>query len=300
MRLFAHERPSATTAPPWRSAPPATLPANPFATPREPAFATGEARALRAALARMEQQLAEAGRLQRELLTSPVPEVRGATVEVLFRPAELFSGDLYHMQRLDDSHVAIIVGDATGHDHAAGLLAVFARQTLCLAEADDAGRALCDPAAMLERLNREIVARDLGECQFVAALCAVYNEDTGVIRWARAGAPMPIYVPRGAAAREVVSAGPIAGMDAEAVFETVECTLAPGDRFYIHTDGMEHALLDSIPAMSEEELRDTAWFRRLPRRAMAASLGDVVERLAFAAETGRQADDVTVVAIQRN
>lgn len=247
----------------------------------------------------METQLAEVARLQRELLTSRVPTIHHADVEVLFRPADVFSGDLYHMQRLDESRVAIILADATGHDHAAGMLAVFARQTLCLAECSESSAAAFDPAELLARLNREIVARDLGECQFVAAICAVYDEATGVIRWARAGAPLPILLRRDGRAMEMPSEGPIAGMSEDSIFETVECRLTPGDRFYLHTDGMEHALLDCDPAGSDLELRDTTWFAQLGQTSLVGSIEAVAERLAFAVDAGRPADDVTIVALQR-
>lgn len=195
--------------------------------------------ALLASLKQLQDELRLAGRIQRELLRSAAPPVRGATLRILHRPAGEVSGDIHHVARLDDSRVALAVADATGHGFAAGLLSAFVERGISRGLRDLSTSTEVSPGDILGRLNRELIDADLKDCHFVTAVLAVYDESSHVLCWARAGAPHPVLVRPGEAARLLHTEGILLGIDRAAGFATGQVQLTPGDTVLLHTDGVE-------------------------------------------------------------
>lgn len=189
-------------------------------------------------LHRLQEELRLAGLIQRDLFKAAAPGLVGASIHALYRPATSVSGDVRHVARLDDEHVAIAVADATGHGLAAALLSVFIQRSLSAGGSGGAEHAR-SPAAVLARLNDELLRADLQECHFVSAVYAVYHEPTRTVTWARAGGPYPVLQRSAEPPREISSAGPLLGVAAEANFETVKLRLGPGDAIWFHSDGLE-------------------------------------------------------------
>ncbi len=102
------------------------------------------------------------------------------------RPLQV-GGDWYDVVALDDSRVALIVGDCVGH----GLTAATV-----MGQLRSACRALLfenhSPGAALAGLDR--FAARLPGAKCTTAFCAVLNTDTGELIYSRAGHPPPILV----------------------------------------------------------------------------------------------------------
>jgi hypothetical protein len=75
-------------------------------------------------------QLRLASQVQRGFLPGALPELPGLRFDVLFRPVDYVSGDIYDVHRLDEEHVAIAVADASGHGIPAALLTVYIKRAL--------------------------------------------------------------------------------------------------------------------------------------------------------------------------
>ncbi len=246
----------------------------------------------------LEVERRQAAEIQSALLPTELPKLESASVQACFRPVDTVSGDLYDVFRLDDKHVAILVLDATGHGTAPALLSTKARQLLQDNELLQ-DIANIQPNEILEHLNEAITDIDLAECQFVATIFAVYNEESQKIRWARGGAPYPMLVRKGQKPCAVHSAGPIIGAFHGAEFETAELSLHPGDAIVFHSDGLD-GWVSSAPerSSSSSEVTNLPWLKSLSHAGLKASMDKLESMINTPPSNPLASDDVTVVALQ--
>ncbi|NED75903.1 SpoIIE family protein phosphatase, partial [Streptomyces sp. SID9944] len=196
--------------------------------------------ATRDQLAHTEQQATERNRLTLQLQHAIMPptqaplKVSGLEVAVRYRPAEteqLVGGDWYDTVVLPSGLVLLCVGDVAGHGIEAATSMVVLRNALRGLAVTGAG-----PGQLLSWLN--IVAHHLTGAVTATAVCALYDPDRRVLRWARAGHLPPVVV-RGAEASPLpLVKGLLLGAVPEAVYEEAEVQFAPDDTLLMYTDGL--------------------------------------------------------------
>ncbi|MGH3229149.1 MAG: SpoIIE family protein phosphatase [Streptosporangiaceae bacterium] len=204
--------------------------------------------ATRDQLAESEQRVAEehllALRLQQAIMPpDAVPvEAAGIDVAVRYRPVgegHLVGGDWYDTLLLPANDVLLVVGDVAGHGIDAVTGMVAARNSLRGLAITGAG-----PAELLGMLNGVVCHLTSGVVGTV--VCGLYNPETRVLRWARAGHLPPVLV-RGGTARELpLPGGVLLGMDPDASYEEAVQSLEPGDTLLLFTDGLIERRGDSI------------------------------------------------------
>ena len=79
---------------------------------------------------RARDELEVARQLQRDLLPTEAPDLPGYEFAFSYRSANTIGGDYYHFVALPDGRIALLVGDASGHGMAAGLLMAIADTTI--------------------------------------------------------------------------------------------------------------------------------------------------------------------------
>jgi serine phosphatase RsbU (regulator of sigma subunit) len=206
------------------------------------------------ALAATRDQLAEehllAMRLQQAIMPPDTPpvEATGIDVAVRYRPVgqgHLVGGDWYDTLLLPDNEVLLVVGDVAGHGIDAVTGMVAARNSLRGLAITGVG-----PADLLRMLNGVVCHLTSGVVGTV--VCGLYNPETRVLRWARAGHLPPVLV-RGGAARELpLPGGVLLGMDPDAVYEEATQPLEPGDTVLLFTDGLIERRGESIEDVLSE------------------------------------------------
>lgn len=244
----------------------------------------------------MDDQVELAGRLQRDLFACPTPRLSGAQLHVLSRPAEAISGDLHELVRLDERRIGITLIDVTGHGLAAAMLSVHIKQLLRSVRA--AGVAEHDPAELLQRLNDQLLATPLSECQCLAALNAVFDEGDRTVRWVRGGMCHPILVRSGKPPVQLIARGPLVGVTPSPSFEVAEVRLEPGDRLFFHSDGVCALLLQGGAGASCLDLPETDWYQRLCGLPTEEAVRALATRLDRTSPDAWNADDLTVVALE--
>jgi len=204
--------------------------------------------ATRDQLADSEQRVAEehllALRLQQAIMPpdeQPV-EVAGIDVAVRYRPVgegHLVGGDWYDTLLLPSKEVLLVVGDVAGHgiDAVTGMIA--ARNSLRGLAITGAG-----PAELLRMLNGVIC--DLTSGVVGTVVCGLYQPETGVLRWARAGHLPPVLIRDETAAELPLPSGVLLGMDPDAGYEEAIESLRPGDTLLLFTDGLIERRGESI------------------------------------------------------
>ncbi len=242
-----------------------------------------------------EKERSDAASLQRDMLPEKLLQSELAKFEALFVPMDTVSGDLYHVVRLDEEHVAMWVVDATGHGTAAGTLAVCVQRSLCrIADGNTIISAL-DPSAVLSQLNDEMIAMDLTDCQFVAAVYAVFNERTGLLRWSRGGGCHPVVMRSNHETESLVAPGPLVGILEDAVFESAEVQLVSGETVLFYSDGLESAVAPNTGHTADEH-SVAHWLEVISVTDETPILEQINQQVRRCQSTD-QADDVAVVAL---
>lgn len=247
---------------------------------------------------RMTSEMDAAALLQRQLTGPASLQLSGANIDVYCRPVGEVSGDMYDVVCLDEATTAIIVIDVAGHGLAAGMLAVQLKQRVRDYLDDSHQPDELDPGDLLSQLNGWLITAEWPDCQFATATVAIFDESSGVLRFARGGAPYPVLLQAvEAAATPLESEGALIGVIPHARFETIQVALSPGDAVCFWTDGLE-LLLD------ERELG--ALFQQASCAGRASDghariqLFDAVARRAESAvKLGRELDDTTMVVLER-
>src|ERR671917_683345 len=130
---------------------------------------------------RIEQELRVARLIQQTLLPKTLPELPGYDVAAYYQPAREVGGDFYDFLKLEDGHLGLVMGDATGKGMPAALVMAAARSMLrAVAQSSES------PGEVLKRANDALVA-DIPPNMFITCFYAVLDPETGRLRFANAG-----------------------------------------------------------------------------------------------------------------
>ena len=109
---------------------------------------------LRAELEERNEELQLAALVQKDFLPAPLAPLHGVRVASLYRPLAQVSGDVYHIEQLDDDRIAIFLADAVGHGIPAALLGMAVCRSLETTDRIDGQLRLLGPGETLARANR--------------------------------------------------------------------------------------------------------------------------------------------------
>jgi serine phosphatase RsbU (regulator of sigma subunit) len=195
-------------------------------------------------------ELEVARELQRELLPEDGPDVAGYDFAFSYRTANTIGGDYYDFLHLDDGRLAIVVGDASGHGIAAGLLMAIANSALKLGVDLDP-----DPVAVTGLVNRAL-CRTGGRRAFMTLFCGVLEPATGELEFVCAGHPFPFLRRDDGRIEELGVGGLPLGMVYVRAFEAHRTVVEPGDILLLYTDGIVETLDGAGDSFGFERLRD--------------------------------------------
>ncbi len=198
-------------------------------------------------LVRDELEVARA--LQRDLLPRRGPDVPGYGFAFSTRSANTIGGDYYDFLPLEDGRLVIVIGDASGHGIAAGLLMAVANTALRLALDLNP-----TPAAVAAMVNRALV-RVGDRRSFMSLLVAILEPASGRLEYACAGHPYPILRRRDGGIEELGRGSLPLGIRPQVEPYLGEAVLGAGDTLVLYTDGVPEELALGGEAFGFERLR---------------------------------------------
>lgn len=251
---------------------------------------------------RMKRDLDAAARVQRTLLPEGLPQVPGLRFAWSYRPCDELAGDALNIVRINDDAIALSLLDVSGHGVPAALLSVAATRSLqpvaggaaSVVAGPGANPEAVAPAQVASRLNTLYPMASNGNHYFTM-IYGLLDIHTRHFRFTDAGHPGPVLARAGEHPRRIDATGFPIGMIDGIEFEECVIELKPGDRLYLHSDG----LTEEFNARGEEFGDD----RLLSAIADAQTLGlkDSVESLVQKVIAWRGEDhlkdDVSVLAI---
>jgi hypothetical protein len=240
---------------------------------------------------RVRDELEVARQLQKELLPAVAPSVPGYEFAHSYRTANEVGGDYYNFAHLPDGRLALMIGDASGHGIAAGLLMAIANATLKTAIEIDP-----DPRRVARLLNSTLYGTG-DRRAFMTLFYAVLDPSAGDLDYICAGHPFPVLRKAGGAIEELGRGSLPLGMKESTPVAAERSRLDPGDLLVLFTDGLPEAVGD----------RDRGAFgfgRMRELLAEAGSAARVHDRIlvAFDQHVGGRPlnDDYTLVVVARS
>lgn len=185
---------------------------------------------------RVRDELEVARELQDELLPHDLPVVPGYLFAHSYRTANEVGGDYYDLTLLPDGRLSLMMGDASGHGMAAGLVMAIANATLKTALDLDPS-----PERVLALLNRTL-CRTGTRRTFMSVFYAVLTPETGEVEYVCAGHPFPLLRRADGAVEELGNGGFPLGIREPLEFARQRVQLHPGDLLLLYTDGLPEAL----------------------------------------------------------
>ncbi len=185
---------------------------------------------------RVRDELEVARQLQRELLPQSSPEIRGYDFAHSYRTANEVGGDYYDFPQLPDGRLALLIGDASGHGIAAGLLMAIANATLKTALDVDP-----EPTRVAALLNSALF-RTGDRRAFMTLFYGLLDPATGRMDYVCAGHPYPMLRRAGGEIVELGRGSLPLGLRARLELETGSVTMDEGDVLVLFTDGLAEAV----------------------------------------------------------
>jgi hypothetical protein len=211
-------------------------------------------------------ELEVARELQRQLLPRAAPDVPGFDFAFSYRTANTIGGDYYDFLELGDGRLVVVVGDASGHGIAAGLLMAIANSALKLGfDADP------DPARAAGLVNRAL-CRTGGQRAFMTLFCGVLEPTSGRMQFICAGHPFPFHRGADGTISELGTGSLPLGIRPELEFTVQEAVIAPGDSLLLYTDGVVETLDASGESFGfnrlQQELAPGGWSETIHDRVL--------------------------------
>ena len=185
---------------------------------------------------RVRDELEVARELQEDLLPHDVPPIPGYDFAHSYRTANEVGGDYYDLTPLPDGRVSLLVGDASGHGMAAGLVMAIANATLKTALDIDPS-----PERVIQLLNRTLCRTGTNRT-FMSVFYGLLDPDTGVLEYVCAGHPFPVLRRTDGSVEELGCGGLPLGMREPLEVFPQTVILSPGDLLVLYTDGLAEAL----------------------------------------------------------
>ncbi len=243
---------------------------------------------------RLESDLAIARDIQNNLLPPQTPRVRGLDIFSSYRPAKEIGGDYFDFLPVDESHMGLVVADASGKSIPAALVMSTTRAILRFVAPGGESA-----AETLTRVNA-ILSVDIPKGLFVTAYYVILDPLGKSMLCASAG-HNPLLLARADGSVEMLNPGGIAlGFDSGPIFQRSireqRVKLATGDRVLLYTDGVVECVNAANEEYSDRRLREFL------RRNSELSSHDFVGALLAELDRHRGAvdmrDDTTIVTFK--
>ena len=241
-------------------------------------------------LQRLENEISIAREVQNQLFPRGFPHVEGMEIEAICQAARSVSGDYYDFIQLDDTHVAIALGDISGKGISAALL-MASLQAALRSQLLAPGSEQMSTAELVGRLNKHLV-RNTGEDRFATFVVAVYDRATRKLRYCNAG-HLPGFLLSGSKSMRLEVGGMVLGIVDDYPYEEGIVDVPHDAVFITYSDG----LVEPENAYGEEF--GVSRLEAAAQRVRQADPKKIANALMTAAAewsgSPEQADDMTVI-----
>lgn len=243
---------------------------------------------------RISSELALATQIQADMLPNvfpPFPDHVEFDIYASMTPAKEVGGDFYDFFMIDDTHVAIIVGDVSGKGVPAALFMVTTKTLL-----RDHSQLGLTPAEVFTRVNNLLCETNKAEF-FVTAWMGIIDIKNGKLTYVNAGHNQPLIKHKNGS-YEFLSKRTgfvLAGIE-HSRYQQAEMDIVEGDRLFLYTDGVTETTSNKKELFGNDRLRE---FLNNQNDAPIKELTDNLLRSLNAFSYGtEQFDDITMLIFE--
>jgi sigma-B regulation protein RsbU (phosphoserine phosphatase) len=228
--------------------------------------------------------------LQMKLLPA-LDSAEGLEMAARVEPAEQVGGDFYHVLRLPDGKIGVMIGDVSSHGFPAALIMALSMSaaTIFAAEVGAPDKVL---RHVDDALREELESTEM----YLTLFYGVLDPGIGDLTYSNAGHPHAFLVRSGGEESERLTAtDPPVGFAGEAAYGQRRIRVGADDVILLFTDGLSDALGEAEGMTGEQ--RVTAEVGRM----MARKPGEIVEslfRMTRSPTSSFPADDRTAVIVR--
>jgi phosphoserine phosphatase RsbU/P len=257
--------------------------------------------AIRASLARLEQEMDAARKLQLGMLPLIFPACtpeQPVEIHALMEPAREVGGDLYDFFYAAEHLFCFLVGDVSGKGAAAAMFMARTRSLVRMAIQlwrKTSGDQI-SPVRIIEAVNHELCQNNRDR-MFVTLFLGVLDTKTGLLTYVNAGhlAPCVLHFSGGIKSVSDKPAMPLA-VRASAAYQERTATLLPDDTLFVFSDGVTEAMNAADELYGNERLQaDLCAASTLTPEEVVRAVKVKID--AFTGEAP-QSDDVTMLALR--
>ena len=242
-------------------------------------------------LAKMQEELRFAARIQNELLPKSAPLIPGYEIAGTSIPAQAVGGDYYDFIPIDEHRLAFCLGDVTGKGLPASLLMANLQATL-------RGQTLTtsSPRTCLERSN-QLLYQSTSPEKFATLFYAILDTQNHEIRYSNAGHENPYLRSGHSGVKRLKTGGIPLGMLPEFGFEEESVLLDEDSMLVIYSDGVTEAMNAAEDMFGDEGV--AAVLDQHQQASPAEVINALVAAVKKHAAGYPQSDDITVVVVRR-
>ncbi len=185
---------------------------------------------------RLERELEIAAEVQRSILPTHFPDVKGFSFAARARPARQVGGDFYDVRCLAGGKLGVLMADVSGKSIDAAIFMAVTRG-LFLSET----RHSHSPGEVVQHIHDLLLEVAGAQGMFVTAFYAVVDTQSGRMRYARAGHDSPLHYRRGEVS-VLPGEGRFLGLFDGLSVDEREMQLLPGDMLVLFSDGVTDAV----------------------------------------------------------
>ena len=205
------------------------------------------------------------------------------------RPAKEVGGDFYDYRMLDDRHLMLVVGDASGKGISAAMFVLMTRTLLRANVSLEKTPAQClfETNNALERDNQAMV--------FTTVFLGILDLHSGILHYANAGHNPPYVLhPDGTVSRLDTVPGAMLGVVPDFDYLNASTHIKPGALLWMYSDGISEAHNPQQQLFGEEQMVQTLTACKAANTATLVK--HVLTQVDLFAGTAEQFDDMTLLA----
>lgn len=232
----------------------------------------------------LQRELELAHDLQRKLLGPPLADHADVAARCL--PAASVGGDFYHVIRLRDEAIGVMLGDVSSHGFAAALI-----MALVLSAAGIHAATAEAPDEVLRRL-RASVAGELEETEmYLSLFYGVVDREARRLRYANAGHPHAFRIDKNGSVKRLGATTPPLGLAPGQRILAAEMPWKRGDLLLLFSDGLVDGRSGGTTAAEREVVQLAVTLRQRPAQA-------IVDAVLARAGDEPAADDRTILVLK--
>jgi phosphoserine phosphatase RsbU/P len=186
-------------------------------------------------LHRREREIEEARAIQLGFLPKEIPQLPGYEIAGAWQPARIVGGDYYDVFPFGGDALGLCIADVAGKGMPAALL-----MSNLQAAVRGLASASLSPDILCERLNT-LICRSIANDRFITFFYAHLDGESRQLCYANAGHNAPIIAHRDGTHDRLAEGGGVLGIFQSQNYVKGTCTLSPGDRLLLFTDGVTEA-----------------------------------------------------------